>query len=488
MESYKHFSSENKVVKAGIGYTAGNYLLKGLSFFSIPIFARLMETSDYGIYNSFVAYESVLFILVGLAIHTSYKNARYKYKYISEGAERGKDYQTYVSDSFLLVVLNALVWLVLAFILGSILSKALGLSRENLLILVIYSFSSAVLTCFNADISLRYDYKRFLAVSAVNAVSNIGISILLMLTLFDHSRYEGRIIGTTVPAFVIAVSIVILYWRQAKPQNNRSLLLWGLKYSLPIVPHGISQVILSQFDRIMIMQMINSSAAGIYSFAYNIYSILNVTFSSLDSVWSPWFYERRKNNDFKTIKEKSSLYILLMLLISSILMLISPELIILLGGYKYSESKYCVLPIVAGGFFTFLYNIPCSVEYYHEKTKLIALGTGSAALINIVLNYIFILRYGYIAAAYTTLITYILYFSFHFFIAKHIEGRNIFSTKIILLSATTIIVAMFCCVFFINNMVLRWFLAVLMGVVTLWFGEKYFHIFKVTLSKVFHKE
>lgn len=37
--------------------------------------------------------------------------------------------------------------------------------------------------------------------------------------------------------------------------------------------------------------------------------------------------------------------------------------------------------------------------------------------VNILLNLWFISRFGYVAAAYTTLATYVLYFVFHYFIA-----------------------------------------------------------------------
>lgn len=49
-------SDNKKVIKAGIGYTVGNYLLKGLSFITIPIFTRIMSTSDYGLYNTCVVF------------------------------------------------------------------------------------------------------------------------------------------------------------------------------------------------------------------------------------------------------------------------------------------------------------------------------------------------------------------------------------------------------------------------------------------------
>lgn len=41
----------NAILKAGLGYTIGNYMIKGLTFFSIPIFARLLSPDNYGIYN-----------------------------------------------------------------------------------------------------------------------------------------------------------------------------------------------------------------------------------------------------------------------------------------------------------------------------------------------------------------------------------------------------------------------------------------------------
>ena len=46
----------SKVLKAGLGYTIGNYLLKGLSFISIPIYTILLSTSNYGAFNNFLTY------------------------------------------------------------------------------------------------------------------------------------------------------------------------------------------------------------------------------------------------------------------------------------------------------------------------------------------------------------------------------------------------------------------------------------------------
>ena len=89
----------NKVVKAGLGYTIGNYLIRGLSFLTIPIFARLLDSADYGKYNTYMAFEAIVYIFVGLALHTSFKKAKYKFKI---------DFNDYVSSCTLLSIIYRL--------------------------------------------------------------------------------------------------------------------------------------------------------------------------------------------------------------------------------------------------------------------------------------------------------------------------------------------------------------------------------------------
>ena len=431
--------SGNKAVKAGIGYTIGNYLLKGLSFFTIPVFSRLLTTEDYGIVNTFGAYESFLFVIVGLAIHTSFKNARYKYRYVREGAEKGKDYETYVSNAYLLICLNGLFLLIIAGIFGSAIGSLLKISHLLVILLVLNSTANAIVTAYNSDASINYEYKKFLKISYFNAITNIICSLILILTAFREERYVGRIIGTVLPITIASVYVLIRQLHSHRPQSFRPMMKWGVRYSLPVVPHGISQIVLSSFDRIMILNMVSAASAGIYGFAYNIFIIIQVTATSIDAVWNPWFYERREKDDTASIRSVASIYILFLLAFSAVVMLLSPELVLILGGAKYEASVACVIPIVCGGFFTFLYNIPATVEYYHEKTGYIAIATVCAALINIVSNYFFIQAYGYVAAAYTTLGTYILYFFFHYFMARKIEGRSLFSNQVILGSTLAIL-------------------------------------------------
>ena len=141
-------------------------------------------------------------------------------------------------------------------------------------------------------------------------------------------------------------------------------------------------------------------------------------------------FERLHKNDVKTVKTIASRYAFGIFVFSVIVMLSAPELIWLLGTEEYREVIYVVIPIVLGGFFSFLYTIPVQVEYYYEKTNYIAMCSCGAAVLNIILNWFFIPRYGYIAAAYTTLVTYLIYFVFHYLIVKKIVKQPLFLSLI----------------------------------------------------------
>ncbi|MEH7095596.1 oligosaccharide flippase family protein, partial [Neobacillus vireti] len=95
---------QRKALKAGMGYTVGNYFLKGISIITIPIFTRLLSTSDYGLYNTYLSYESIIYIILGMALHSSVKNARYEFK---------GEIDSYISSVSLLAVFNLMIFLII---------------------------------------------------------------------------------------------------------------------------------------------------------------------------------------------------------------------------------------------------------------------------------------------------------------------------------------------------------------------------------------
>ena len=437
---------KSKVVSAGIWYTVGNMLIKGINFLSLPLFSRLLNTEEFGIYNVFVSYEAILYVIIGMAIHSSIRSANIKFK---------GNINEYTSSVSIIYLANAMIMLFIALIFNKQLSKLLAFDKLIIVLLIFYSLGSALLSLYNNYISLEYSYKKYLLVSFLNSVGNVCISLVLILTIFKKKRDIGRIVGATSTICILAFFILCIMYKKAKPKINKSYWKFAVKYSIPIVPHGISQVLLAQFDRIMIRSIVGNAAAGIYSLAGNIMLILTIITDSISTAWSTWFYDQISENRIESINKRAKQLSFFFVVLTVGLLTISPELIIILGGKEYSAGQYVAIPMIVDAFILFIYNIIVSSEYYKNKTTYIMLGTMVAMVINLITNYVFISKYGFIAAAYTTLFSYMCYLILHIVISHKVVGFFVLELKFFLMELVIIILTAIFDLLFIRTFWLR---------------------------------
>ena len=99
-----------------------------------------------------------------------------------------------------------------------------------------------------------------------------------------------------------------------------------------------------------------------------------------------------------------------------------------------------------------------------------------SGVVNVVLNIICINRYGYMAAAYTTLVTYVLYFVFHYVIAWRIHKGCLYDTGRLSWYAVLSLMAGAISLVFIGQWILRWGLLVILGILFVVWGEREFGI------------
>ena len=243
---------------------------------------------------------------------------------------------------------------------------------------------------------------------------------------------------------------------KSPPKFNRQYWKFGLLYSLPIVPHGISQILLAQCDRIMISRMVSDSASGIYSLAGNLKLVLFVIATSIGTSWSTWFFSKMDKGETADIQSSSSILVGLFLIITVGLMALAPEIIRIIGGAEYDSGKFVVVPMIMDAFILFLYNIIVPSEYYMKKTQYIMLGTLISAVINLITNYIFIKRLGFIAAAYTTLFSYVCYLVLHIIISRYLIGFEVVKWKHIIIAVVISAVAGAIDLLFVNDIILRY--------------------------------
>lgn len=438
-------------IRSGIWYTIGNFMIKGINFITIPIFTRLLSTSDYGLVNTYMAWLAVVSVLIGLGIDGTISNAKYEFN---------DNLYSYMSATLSLPTISSIVIL----IIGNIYLYFINYNQMSALLFSIMIFQGFGLFIFNylgSKYRLENEYKIYLRISLSYTLLNTILSIVFVLFLFKSNAYMGRILGGALITIIYGIIIYIIVIAKGKILFKKEYLKFGLSIGIPLMPHILSGIILSQFNRIMINSYVGSSAAGIYSFTYNIGMILNILWESMNSAWVPWFYEKMNSKSIDEIRDKSKYYILLFSIISVAAVLVSPEIIRFLSPPEYWVGVNLVLPIVLSGFFVFLYSLPVNVEFFYKKTKYISAGTVISAVVNIVLNIIFIPLFGYVAAAYITLITYILQFVFHWCISKYLLKADIFEFKYFLYSI--IVVCGFSTLFMllVNEIIIRYLIVLL---------------------------
>ena len=121
------------------------------------------------------------------------------------------------------------------------------------------------------------------------------------------------------------------------------------------------------------------------------------------------------------------------------------------------------------------------IELHLKKTWYISFGTIMAAGINIVLNYIFVQRYGFVAAAYTTLFCYFVLMILHHFISRYVLKLHLYDDKFMYLSVVvTCIFGIIFMALYNKPWILRWILISVISLGYLWINRK---LFKSVISK-----
>ena len=222
----------------------------------------------------------------------------------------------------------------------------------------------------------------------------------------------------------MGIIFYLLAFFKNKKLYNKEYWTFALKFSLPLIPHYLSLIILNQSDKVMITSMCGASENGLYSLAYSAASLLLIFNSSFTQSLIPWCYKNMKNKNTTTMKKVINSICCIYVGIDLLFIIVAPEVIAILAGAKYVEAIYVIPPVAASMYLILLYNIYCIFEFYYEQTKSVMICSTVSAVLNIVLNYLFIPRYGYLAAGYTTLVCYLLNSVMHIVVLKKLQSQH----------------------------------------------------------------
>lgn len=376
-----------------------------VGFITIPIITRLFPPADYGIY---ILAMVTVYVLTTINVWLGTSIIRFYPAYERDG-KLNEFRSSVVTLLFLSVAVLAVVFLGILFLFKSYISTQLYHLMLIGTLLFILTASFQVLQGF---LRARRQLGWYTGLSIWNTVAALGIGLALVMGL--HYGVDGLLWGAVL-SFAVALPLL---WKVAVgriPLRAR-LISTGLtremaKYGFPLVVANLAVWILSLSDRYVLGFFRSAEEVGIYSASYAIseYSILIVsllfTLASGPIVMSIWEKEgAEKSQEFVS---KITRYYLIICLPAAIgLSVLAKPAIGILTAAEYHEGYQIVALVTSGAFLLGLQQRFQLGLAFHKKTYLIMIAVVVSGLLNLGLNFLLIPKYGYMAAAVTTLISY----------------------------------------------------------------------------------
>ena len=324
-----------------------------------------------------------------------------------------------------LATVSSIIWTVfftLVFIFINPISALLKLKPIYIVILALTVWGDAMVQFWCVKKRFFYLYRQYSALMVALFLTKSALSVTM--AYFFSDRVLGRVLGMCLPPLLAAV---VLYVSSLKRTGFRGITKYwtrGIKFNIPLIPHYLSSILLASSDKIMIQHLSDETSLGLYSLAYTFSGLALIVFNAVNNAYTPTAYELIREENYKELSKKTKPIIFIAVAFSILLMLMAPEGVYIIGGEEYMSCLEIIPVLVLGIFFSSFYFIFSNIEFVYERTKLVFPITLLGAGLNIVLNYIFIPKMGYGAAAYTTLVSYIVVALCHYFATLRIIKRN----------------------------------------------------------------
>lgn len=400
------YDNEDSATKAGFYYLICQLVVRGLGFLASPIFTRMMTKSEFGMVSNFMAWEAILFPVLSLNLRSSINKSRYDFP---------DDNDSYLGSILLFSQVFISILIVSTFAIGDLFAEFTNMELSYVRLLLVYLMFYVAFDYQQIQYNIFKKYKIYVLYSILSSIFSLVLSVVLVV--FMNEKTLGRILGIIIPAVMIYTFIELDIFHRSQKMSWRYI-KYGLAISIPLLPSALSANILSTMDRTIIAGNCTMDDVAMYSVAYTIAGIAAVVWTAFNQAWSPWLMDNLNVKAYGKIRNTSKYVGAVYAFIIIGLMLIAPEILYIMGGQPYMEAIIAMPPVILAMICQFYYAYYFNVEYFYGETYIISFGTMLAALLNFVLNIIFIPRYGYVAAAYTTLVGYALMLLYHYMIVR----------------------------------------------------------------------
>lgn len=420
---------KSEPAKAAMWFIVCGFLQKGFSTITTPVYTRLMTTEEYGQFSVYSSIYGILIVIVSFNISGVL---------ITRGLNKFSNNQSrFIFNAQIVALITTLIFGGIYLLNQQRFDNLFGLSEGIMCLMFLQMLTTPAYDIWSSRERYHYKYKKIIVFTIISLMLNafIGIGAVYL----SSNKGIARIVSNGIIQSVLCGIILIYNLSKNEKKCDRKMIKYIFAFNFPLIFQGLANQILGRSDILMIKWFEGDSQAGIYNLGYGMGLVISIFTVSINNSYVPWLYQSIDERKIKEINQYTNIIVMSIIVIISIVCLITPEIICFFAPDSYYQAAYVVPPVAVGIAFMFIYTLFVNIELYYDKTRLVMFGSVLVALINIILNLIFIPQYGFVAAAYTTMISYLGYVLIHFLGAKRcckgqLKLQNIYNLRFICLS------------------------------------------------------
>lgn len=410
-----------------------------VSFLLLPLYTAKLSTEEFGTYDFFVTLSVFLLPIITLLMEES------MFRFLID-ADDLKSKKRTITATIVYTAVGTVIFTILAAIIMGI------IHYEYAVIFIIFIISNILLGLSNALSRGMGKVNLYSLSNFILGVITIILNILFIVTfkLGVNGLLWSNIIANTATAVIMFYKLHLPQF-VSKKDFSRETLGKMIRYSAPLVPNNLSWVIISLSDRLMLTQMTGADANGIYAVANKFPNIVYTCYGFFSTAWKESaariLKEENKSQYYNSIYKDVKFFLKAIVLG---LIAIMPLAFPLLVNESYNDAYKYIPILIISIYYTNMSNFYGGIFTAYKSTKIMGSTTAVAAVINIVINIIFIPKFGIYAATFSTLISNIVvYFYRRYKIMDYIKLKEKFNYVFWILLVITLIT------YYKNNMILN---------------------------------
>lgn len=386
-----------KLVLNTIIFALGSFGAKIISFFLIPLYTNVLSPAQYGISELAFTFCTLLMPLISLSIGESV--LFYGLKTDDENQK-----EKILKNAFLIIVLGSF-----ALLLFSPLFLFYESLKQYIWFIVAYTVAYAFRMSMQFYTKARNKNVVFALESIINAfliaVLNILFLVVLKIGLIGYFlALAVSEIGSTLFLIIynkgIKIALVV--------KIDKKMLKEMLKYSLPLILNSISWAIFHSTDKLMLRAFISEDAVGLYSVASKIPTLVNTLAMFFCQAWTlSSIVEFEKKDRIFYSKVYLAFNFILCISVFTILCFLKPFMKIYVGSDFIDSWIYVPFLLIACMFPNYS-SFFGSIIQSGKKNTVLMISSIVGATINVLLNWILIIKIGVQGAVFATLFSYIV--------------------------------------------------------------------------------